>query len=293
MRNFLFIIITISFGLTSCKEVLPEQVKQNVVVVVGGVAMDTVYKNATVSAPQSRVVLMEEFTGASCVNCPAGHLTIKDILATHDTKVAAVGLHFGSLAAPVKFGEQDLRTEEAKAIAAAFSISAMPLALIDRVTKSGTNRIYGKGEWTTAIDSRVTIAPKANVKTTVKYDNTKQVYILSLEIELLEDFTDPLNYSIALLENKISVTQKDGSIEIEDYEQEHVTRKFYTSALGSKLPNIPGATKYEKGTVIKKQFYIDGLKSEWKLDNMYIVAFVTRETSANKEVLQASQVALK
>lgn len=293
MRNFLFVIITISFGLSSCKEVLPEQVKPNVVVVVGGAATDTVYKNAAVSAPQSRVVLMEEFTGASCVNCPAAHVTIKDILATHDTNVAVVGLHFGSLGAPVKTGEPDLRTDEARNISSAFGVTAMPLALIDRVTKSGTNRIYGKGEWIPTIANRVGVAPKANMKTSVKYDNTKQVYVLSLEIELLEDFTDPLNYSIALLENKISVTQKDGSLEVEDYEQEHVTRKFYTNALGNKLPNIAGATKYEKGTVIKKQFYVDGLKSEWKLDNMYIVAFVTRETSANKEVLQASQVALK
>lgn len=286
MRNLIITVLVSSIYLCSCKEILPDKVVQATIT-------DTVYKIASSSVPQDRVVLIEEFTGASCVNCPAGHQALKEISTKHGAKTVIIGLHYGSLAAPVKKGEQDLRTTEAQTIASTFAIAAMPLALIDRWKDPSIGRTFGRTQWSTAVDGRVKVPANANIKTSLQFDNTKQQYAFSLEIELLEDITDPLNYSIALVENKISVTQKDGAIEIEDYDQEHVTRKFFTEALGNTLPNIKGATKYEKGTVIKKQIYVDGLKAEWKTDNMYMVAFVTRETSASKEVLQASQVSFK
>ncbi len=56
-----------------------------------------------------RAVLIEDFTGQKCVNCPNGTTLINDIVETYgEDNVIAVGIHSGPLS---KDGEDGLATE--------------------------------------------------------------------------------------------------------------------------------------------------------------------------------------
>jgi hypothetical protein len=49
-------------------------------------------------AEAGRAVLIEDFTGQNCKNCPNGTTIINDIIKTHgEDKVIAVGIHSGPL----------------------------------------------------------------------------------------------------------------------------------------------------------------------------------------------------
>lgn len=282
---------SILFLFQSCSEILPDPARVDT----KNSLQDTVYLKSTTSTPQERVVLMEEFTGASCTNCPAAHAVISDILSTvgHE-RLSVISLHpeGNSLARPVETGEEDLRTEGAKLISEKFGVTSMPLALLDRTSKSGGNPIYGKGEWVNTINQLITETPQANITSKVEYDNDHNKYRYDLEIELLEDISENLVYTIAILEDSIRVTQINGSAHVADYPQLHVLRKYLTNATGSTLPNINGATTYAKGTVIKKQILLD-LDSKWKDSYLSVVAFVSKETSTDKRVLQSSHAKFK
>ena len=60
-------------------------------------------------AEAGRAVLIEDFTGQNCKNCPNGTTIINDIIKTHgEDKVIAVGIHSGPLS---EDGEDGLATE--------------------------------------------------------------------------------------------------------------------------------------------------------------------------------------
>lgn len=266
--------------LASCTEVLPKRSDQITLV-------DTSYIVTNPSSPQPKKVLFEEYTGASCVNCPDGHAKLKEISDRYASKMAIVGLHFGDLSQPVHSQDQDLRTSFAADLGATFGVASMPSATIDRKSFGG-NTILGRLEWLSRFESVVNNPVKVNITTKSYLDNNTNRDALEVTIEVLEDYAGSLNYSIAMIENKISVAQKNGSAVIEDYEQEHVLRKMYTSSLGNALKKSSGSTIYEKGKVYKKTIELNNIDSKWKRSDLYIVTFVTDELT--REVLQASEV---
>ncbi len=286
MKIYFFLFVSSAMFFTSCKEILPKRESQTVL-------SDTTYVASVSAAPQSKRVLVEEYTGTSCNNCPEGHVVLKNLISTYGDKIAVYGLHFGDLAKPAHVGGEDFRTINADEITAALGVGSMPSATIDRIinTASGGSRVFGRGEWNTGILERVNQPVNVNIKSKISYDNIASLYILELEFEVLEDISDNLSYTIVLAEDNIMAPQKSGSITLEEYEQEHVTRKFYTNSLGNSLKKATGLTRYEKGRTYKKSFYLTDFKPNWKPENMYVTAFVSNE--ATKEVIQSSIVHLK
>ena len=281
MKKFILIIIAFGF-IHSCSEVLPVRNIQVALV-------DTTFQKSTTSARQDRIVMVEEFTGASCVNCPAGHATLKAIESANVNRVISYGLHFGPLAEPVHSDGPKFIIPEADQISTFFGVSAMPNALIDRIKPSGTY-VFGRTAWSTTVNNRLSVPAKANIKTSVAFNQSLNKYVLSLEIELLDEISDNLSYTIALVENNIVAPQLSGSNIIENYNHAMVARKFITSALGNSLPKPSGITSYLPGRTYKKEIPLD-LDSKWKIENLHIISFVANE--ASREILQANEVHLK
>jgi len=58
-----------------------------------------------------KVVLVEELTGVSCPNCPAGSARLEGMLQTFPNNLVVVGIHGGFLAEPVSDSKYDLRSD--------------------------------------------------------------------------------------------------------------------------------------------------------------------------------------
>src|SRR5690348_14133339 len=75
--------------LYSCKEVGPDinlHGNQNALT-------DSTYVESPVQTPETKNVLIEEFTGVRCPNCPQGHVIIANIKAANPGRVVSVSLH--------------------------------------------------------------------------------------------------------------------------------------------------------------------------------------------------------
>ena len=273
-------IVLIAGMLHSCKEVLPVRTTQSVI-------LDTTYVNASVSAPQTKKVLFEEFTGAHCVNCPDGKAKLDEIIALYPNNIAVIGLHTGNLSLPVKPTDPNFITTFADEISAAFGMTSMPSAMIDRKV-FGAGIIQGRFDWKTHFETAKASPVKVNINATTAVDPQTDSNVLDLTMELLEEYTGDLNYTIALTESKIIATQLNGSVEIEDYEHEFVLRKMYTNSLGNSLKKLTGKTTYSAGQVFKKKLVVQGLEPSWKKENMKLVIFVS--DVSKKEVLQAFEL---
>ena len=88
----------------SCKEVGPDinlHGNQNAI-------LDTTYIESPVATAEVKNVVIEEFTGVRCPNCPQGHVIIANIKAANPNRIVAVSLHpVNSLGHPYSFSTQD------------------------------------------------------------------------------------------------------------------------------------------------------------------------------------------
>jgi hypothetical protein len=273
------------WNLQSCKEVLPMRVIT--------ASVDSTFLTTNIPSPQSKVVLFEEYTGASCPNCPDGHKIVKEIQTQYGNKVVAVGLHPAGnvLAAPVHSAE-DFRTEEAKLIGNNFGISSLPTGTFDRKSFDGSV-VQGRFVWKQKLETALNGSVKVNASSKVYVDNLSGKKLLELEFTILEDIASDLNFSIMLMENKLDAPQKDGSEIRESYEHEHVLRKMYTNALGNALKKetVDGGG-YKKGRVFLKKIEVEDFsKTKFKEENLYFVCFVSN--AANSEVYQTTMSKVK
>ena len=126
---------------------------------------------------------------------------------------------------------------------------------------------------------------------------------VNMEMELLEKndtartikFRITLSYSaiaadhnlgIALIENKIIADQQDGIVHIEDYEHQHVLRKYISPIVGT-----PITTSLEANTVIIKEFEINlddyDTNNIWQIENMALITFIRQP---NNEIVNAQML---
>lgn len=287
MRLFAVLITSLFiWAIQSCKEVLPGRVAI--------VSVDSTYTIASLPPAQSRVVLLEEYTGASCVNCPDGHRIVKEILTQFGSKVAAIGLHpkGNVLAKPVEIGGPDFTTEEAKLIGNTFMVSSLPSGTIDRKQFDGSI-VQGRFELKQRVESVINSDVKVNVKSRVYFDDKAGKSVLEIECTILEDIAEDLNFSIMLIENKLDAPQKSGSIVLDPYEHEHVLRKMLTNALGNALKKATeDGGGYKKGRVFLKRIELEDFSlTKYKVDNLYFVSFISN--ASTNEVMQTSQAKVK
>ncbi|MDE5703789.1 MAG: hypothetical protein K2H70_03080, partial [Bacteroidales bacterium] len=96
---------------------------------------------------KGKTIVLEDFTGVRCVNCPKAAEIAHELQAKYGERMIAVELHaetlsIGELSAPHE-GDVDLRSADAKVFAENWAISGLPKGLINRQQAAGLPR----GQW--------------------------------------------------------------------------------------------------------------------------------------------------
>lgn len=300
MRKIAISALCIAVAFTSCKETgrLP------IVFDVEPVGKDTAYET-TPEAPQQRVVLIEEFTGVACPPCFDAHIKLKAIQTQYGDRVAIVGIQpkgpiqADSIRATAKTGgvytRKDNRTQDGTDIANSVygGLSAIPQAGIDRSMVNG-QLLATSNSWSTTVTNRLdetkTPAPAANVKVTSTFNETKRQAIITVRVAYTKPVDKAQLLTVALVEDDVIDAQENGTGFIQDYEHEHVLRDILTQPTGSTiLANY--ATK-QPGLVYERIFVYD-INEAWNPAKCHVVAYVSNNAGADKEVVQAGHAHLK
>ena len=232
---------------------------------------------------QQRQVLIEEFTGVRCVQCPAGSAEIETLLAIHGVRLVAVSIHAGDFSPPFSTSLYDFRTEEGEQLINFLGPPiAYPSAVIDRKLFEGENDlILGRNDWAGYIEVDKALAPRVKIALKADFNETNRKVDLEVKLYPQENITDPdVRLSIMLTESNIKDIQDTPEGKINDYTHRHVLRDMLTSYLGEAITESLTA-----GNIITKNFSYT-LPSDWKEGDMEAVAFVHLGTTS-KEVLQA------
>lgn len=305
-RNKLWAVALGTVLFASCDEIGPSINFEDAQAEVG----DTTYVVSPVPAAQPRNVLLEEFTGVSCPNCPAGHAIVDGIKADIGNRLVAIGLYMenNSLTRPIdkegKLTKDDFRTPISNEIEGGIynsEASALPSGGVDRVP-SGSLLLLDRAKWAGAVNVRKDVPTKANLELTSTYNDADQ----TLKVKVKVTFTSPVDkkafITVGVIQDSILDYQETTTTILENYTHKHVLRGLISpNGVNGLELEMPGA--YEAGRVFEKTITVKLLEklganspllntSYIKPEHCTVFAFI-HHNGAEKEVLQAAEVHMK
>ena len=273
MKIKFLILFAISFSFLSCEEIAP-------VITMNMDPIDPV-------EDQQKNVLVEEYTGVRCVQCPGGAAIIKALKQQYGKRLVPVAIHAGDFANPFPQSNYVFISNDNNAFMGFVGSPLFyPAASIDRFLFDGQNGlIQGSGDWAGSIAQRLDEELKVEVSLSNSYDSASNTAEVSVSLNALSslDYQD-LILNVLLVENDIvdpQLTEDGMNLE---YVHEHVLRGFFTPTTGDPVDALT------IGSSLTRDYSLV-LADDMNPDNIEIVAFLSR-SGAEKEVFQANYKAL-
>lgn len=226
------------------------------------------------STVPERVVLIEDFTGQSCSNCPDAHLIVESLEKQYSDAVVAVSIHGGKLAISkdyTVFGTLvGLANPEGEYYNNKFQIPSWPKGMINR-----NGQLYEFSDWASIVRSELSRPTDLGIELTANLVNkTKTGSQLSESINIDVDLLPQADIDGALqvwvLESNIVARQTTLTGRDNNYVHNNVLRAAVNGNDGE-----PVALK--KGVHHSVSYSIDVRyddKERWNTDHLSVVAFV-------------------
>ncbi|MGB4654601.1 MAG: Omp28-related outer membrane protein [Bacteroidales bacterium] len=227
-RNILYIvaiIIGLSFAFSSCDVIdSPYVEKQEIDTSFNCVTPDF----PTVQSPYKRV-LLEDYTGHLCVNCPKAALIASDLKARYKDTLVVVAVHAGFFANPA--GGYDFRTTCGTEWDDYFKVglNGNPNGMINRLKYLEGAHVYQPSAWGNGIKEAKNATPEVELQVINDYDAELDNLCIHTKTTFLTPISNrALNLNIVIIQDKIIAPQHNNDPNIgttptiEDYEHNHV-----------------------------------------------------------------------
>jgi len=295
MKNLIIAIAPCLLLFASCKEKAPA------INFGQAVTKDTTFILSPAPAAELHNVLVEEFTGQSCSNCPAAHVTLNTVEEAHEKgRVNVIGLYFEGITQtiPPAGAKYDFRHAHSKMVTneVYLGVNAIPAGGIDRMMISGSRKI-DRSIWSSTIENRLTATSAINLKVESEYSTADSMASIRVTMVYNKAIAFPHNLTIAIVEDSIIDIQDYPSTDPvhpgkdDNYVFTNVFRGMVTAAPGGDavLTSLPAK---EPGRAIVKNYH-------YKVANVLnpakcrVIVFVGSADGTNLEILQSAQVKLK
>lgn len=218
------------------------------------------YVPETVEA--DKYLLVEEFTGMRCVNCPKGAETVHSITEALDGKVVAVCIHPEGHIFTEPIDGVDLTSPASTEIYNYYHPN-FPAAMFDG-SRPNTNTARWLGVALKAYQEPTPL----NISVTTRYDASSRKVKAHYTVTFLEDYAGELCVTAYLTEDGIKGEQESlNGVTLHDYSHNHVLRAAISGVWGDKIGNAFTAHQIVEGD------YEYTLKEEWNEDNCNVVVF--------------------
>ena len=250
----------------------------------------------TTHVEHQKRVLLEDYTGHMCTNCPTAAVIAEKLKNNYGDKLVLLSIHAGPFAnAPGGDFADDFTTEAGDAWDTYFGISNVgnPKGMVNRIGYPILDHILAPDGWSGAVSKALKESAKVDLRITNTYNADTRKLTSTIDIEFVETFDENLKLIVVLCESGIIAPQKNNDKTIGptpiifDYEHNNMLRASITTGTWG----VPIA---EEGTVnpetLQKSFNYT-LGSAFNADKCKVVAFIY-DTETN-EVLQVAEKAVK
>lgn len=247
------------------------------------VNIDEVNQSASVKSNQK--VLIEDFTGHKCVNCPQAHELLHKLIETYsDTNIFAVAVHAGFFAtvSPNPPYQYDFRTPAGNEYVTTFEPNSFPIGMVNR--KAINNSVLlDKDAWGSVAADLFKNTSPMNIEVISDYTSGNT---LSGKVNI--SFIAPMNtkakLQIIVTEDNIIKPQLTPEGVKEDYNHMHVLRGAVNGIWGQDLPQ----DSYAANETASIDFSGYTMGEDWKAKDLRIIAYVYN--AASKEIMQVNGV---
>lgn len=235
-----------------------------------------------------RKVLVEDYTGHKCPNCPQAAVSIKKLEDTFHDSVICIAVHADFFAKPDTKFPEDFRTDAGEKYAVTFGFSGYPNGLVNRKDYP-SNAVKAHTSWLSEVSTILRTTPEADVQMLSEYNSVDSTVCVNVQTKLLSNPSLPTTYNLCvmLIQDSIVAPQVDGTNTIPDYLHRHVLRDNINGIWGdSVLTNA----KKDEARVKKYKFKLQPNYKNitCKPKDCYLVAFLF--DNSNYRILQAEEI---
>ncbi|HNS16597.1 MAG TPA: Omp28 family outer membrane lipoprotein [Bacteroidales bacterium] len=241
-------------------------------------------------------VLLEDYTGHLCVNCPTAAVTAHDLQAASGDRLVVISIHAGFFATPMGGNyTADFRTEAGNEWDTFFGISKVgnPNGMVDRIGYNSAH-ILSPGAWSDKIASQLEKEPELTVEIINDFQESDRKLCTHIQTVFVRETNRNLNLSVMITEDEIIAPQKNNNPdvgatpEILNYEHNHVLRSAINTPWGIQIAQR--GVIMAKDTEVTKSYKVY-LNEVWDPYKCRVVAFAY--DADTYEVLQVSQVSVR
>ena len=256
-RLFYTILTLVAVLMTSCDEVDPQD------------------RLIYVEPPQvSRAVLIEDFTGQYCVNCPRATEEIERLVEEYgDTAVIAVAIHSGPFSKNQN-GYTPLYTPQGDEYFSHWGLSAQPVGLVDRLFSAYP---FDYTDWAGAVNYELGNKAPVSIMVEASKQENSDDYLADVQVIGLDSALVMGKLQLWLVEDSIDSFQlMPGGGREEHYNHMHVFRASVNGAWGDDI-------SLNHGQVAQKGYSFP-MDPAWKPQHCSIVAFVYNDEGVQQVV---------
>lgn len=212
-------------------------------------------------------VLVEDYTGHRCVNCPPAAVTLEQIHSIYPQQVIGVSVHANFWAEPSPcmtppsgvpsyafYHYLGCPAAENYFSPQGFNFSGNPNGMVNRIPVNG-DPVIGQGTWKNVVDTIVTKIPVADINIFTNYDNATRKLCVSCKTIFLKAITGTYNLSVLFIEDSIIDWQAFSGHNDSNYIFRNVLRDDINGAGTGFGEQIKAGTILINDTVVKNYSY--------------------------------------
>lgn len=250
---------------------------------------------AIITKDTVRKILLEDFTGHRCINCPQAHEVIHDdIIKRYGDRAIVIATHANFFAKPLpgKFS-YDFRTIMGEELFDYFGLSDLPIGMVNRTPQVGVTAIPMVYTLWLAESSRylehMSEEPDAYIHLDVTYNASDSTVNVATETSVYNSnsVSHKYNLVVVITEDKIIKPQVTPDGDVSNYQHDHVLRGSLNGTWGDEIIVNGSTVPLDINNNYK-------LGSDWNPDNCNVVAYLYHSDGVEKnQILQAQKVSLK
>jgi thiol-disulfide isomerase/thioredoxin len=235
-----------------------------------------------------RKILIYDFTGHKCGNCPRAHRLISALKATYGDAIVSVAIHTTFFAMPLGSYTYDFRTDIGDELGGRdFATNGfygeinLPVGLINNLS---ADALLSDSDWPAEIQKYIASFPQFSIEIENSYCSVGENIISNISVQSLITNNNNLKINALIIENGIIQKQTDYTqtpSDIENYVHDYVLRAGFVGTWGEDLNTNNNALSI--GHTFTKE-YAHHIDEEWTRENCSVVVFVYNPDTM--EVLQ-------
>ena len=285
MKNSYILLLVMIIGVTACDEVTEPYGPVGDRGWNPGFDQTPVYNDTLI---EKRRILLEEFTGHKCPNCPEGADIAKQIMSDNPGDFYVVSIHnSGSFSKPDMSNPDhpypsNFETETGEKLRIKYQFSAFPGGMLNRSEINGGVKVdYQK--WEQAVNAL--LADPAYMKPRFKMylENTYNNEVgnaslrIGYKVEALENVTGNIAIVAYILESHIIAPQTDNRLSnsyVPDYEHNHVLRMGFPQTGNGKTVLVDPSKGDEVESISDADLLFARLSDGWVPENIEVIVFL-------------------